>query len=107
MKQKKQSTVNQVLINLLVVVIFLVIVASLGGFVYVLCRDKKVWDATSEKKAQLQKDVDQLREEDASVANNTTRAKTSPHYVERLARERHQVAEGEVLYIFDDKEKDK
>ncbi len=51
--------------------------------------------------AALQSEYDQLKQQVAQTRLDINRLKTSPHYLERLARTNHCVADNEFIFIFE------
>ncbi len=53
------------------------------------------------RRAQLQQEVDQLRQQITMTKRDIDRIKTSPYFVEQLARANHRVADNEIIFIFE------
>lgn len=62
------------------------------------------WRARHESRQaleQLQAQVEDIRQQITATKRNIDRFRTSPYFVERLARDNHRVAENEIIFIFD------
>lgn len=79
---------------------------ALGALVSVVIAVKhtlpkqRAWKANEAYRVQLQEEVEQLRADITQTKRNIDRFKTSPYFIERLARENHRVADNEVVFIF-------
>lgn len=60
----------------------------------------QAWRENIAQRDTLQAEVDQIREQITQTKRNIDRFKTSPYFVERLARMNHRVADNEIVYIF-------
>ncbi len=60
----------------------------------------RTWRANVAQRDALQAEVDSIREQITQTKRNIDRFKTSPYFVERLARMNHRVADNEIVFIF-------
>lgn len=60
----------------------------------------RAWRINVAQRAQLQAEVEEIRDEITQTKRNIDRFKTSPYFVERLARMNHRVADNEIVFIF-------
>lgn len=58
------------------------------------------WQNNIAQQATLQTEVDNIRSQITQTKRNIDRFKTSPYFIERLARQSHRVADNEVVFIF-------
>jgi len=56
----------------------------------------------TQKRAELQAEVDTTRQKIAEINRNIERFQESPHFVERLARENQRVTENEVIFVLEE-----
>lgn len=61
---------------------------------------QREWAENKAYCAQLQDEVDEIRADITQTKRNIDRFKTSPYFIERLARKNHRVADNEVVFIF-------
>lgn len=62
------------------------------------------WQARNESRQaleRLQAQVEDVRLQITATKRNIDRFRTSPYFVERLARDNHRVAENEIIFVFD------
>ncbi len=60
----------------------------------------QMYHESCEQRDQLQAEVDQLKQEITQTKRDIGRLKTSPYYLEQLARTNHCVADNEFIFIF-------
>ena len=60
----------------------------------------QAWRANVAQRDALQAEVDAIRDQITQTKRNIDRFKTSPYFVERLARMNHRVADNEIVFIF-------
>jgi cell division protein FtsB len=60
----------------------------------------RAWRINVAQCDQLQAEVEEIRDEITQTKRNIDRFKTSPYFVERLARMNHRVADNEIVFIF-------
>ena len=60
----------------------------------------RAWRINVAQRDQLQAEVEEIRDEITQTKRNIDRFKTSPYFVERLARMNHRVADTEIVFIF-------
>ena len=58
------------------------------------------WRENLAQRDALQAEVDDVRAQITQTKRNIDRFKTSPYFVERLARTNHRVADNEIVFIF-------
>jgi cell division protein FtsB len=58
------------------------------------------WRENVSQQETLQAEVDSIRDQITQTKRNIDRFKTSPYFVERLARMNHRVADNEIVFIF-------
>ncbi len=56
---------------------------------------------SSSQREQLQSEVDELKQQITQTRRDIGRLKTSPYYLEQLARTNHCVADNEFIFIFE------
>ncbi len=61
----------------------------------------EAWQENRAEQARLEAEVDTVRRQITATKRNIDRFRTSPYFVERLARTNHRVAENEVLFILE------
>ncbi len=84
--------------------LFTIVIALLSVGMAVKCIYPRVQThrASAQQRAQLQEEVDALRQQIASTKRDIDRLKTSPYFVEQLARTNHRVADNEIVFIFEE-----
>ena len=61
----------------------------------------RLWQENRLAQEQVQAQVEDIRQQITATKRNIDRFRTSPYFVERLARANHRVAENEIIFIFD------
>ena len=91
---------SELLRKMMVAFLFIgvVVSASIAGK-YTMPKLQAWRDNTAQRDA-LQVEVDQIREQITQTKRNIDRFKSSPYFVERLARMNHRVADNEIVFIF-------
>jgi len=59
------------------------------------------WQEHCAEQEALQSSVDDIRQQITQTKGDINRFRTSPYFVERLARKNHRVADNEIVLIFD------
>lgn len=82
---------------------FLFIGTLLSAAVAVKCMVPRyrAWNENRQDQERLQAQVEDIRRQITATKRNIDRFRTSPYFVERLARDNHRVAENEIIFIFD------
>lgn len=87
--------------KMLIAFVFIGMLVSVSMGARALLPRYQVWQANRDRKAQLQEEVAQAREDITEVRRKMNRFRTSPYFAEQLARANHKVADNEVVYIFE------
>ncbi len=84
-------------------IFFVVVIALLSVGMAAKCIYPRVqtYRASHRQRAHLQHEVDALRQQITSTKRDIDRLKTSPYFVEQLARTNHRVADNEIVFIFE------
>ena len=92
--------VNDVMRYLMFSVLGLAVLVSLSIAVKYSIPKQREWQENQARRDALQMEVEQVRAEITQTKRNIDRFKTSPYFIERLARSNHRVADNEIVFIF-------
>lgn len=92
-----QDLLRRIIVSFLVACTLL----SVAAAVRYLVPRWHLWQENRLAQEQLQAQVEDIRQQITATKRNIDRFRTSPYFVERLARANHRVAENEIIFIFD------
>ena len=99
-KAKRSFSVSELLRKMMVTVLVIGVVVSFSiAWKYAMPKHQ-AWRDNAAQRDALQAEVDQIREQITQTKRNIDRFKSSPYFVERLARMNHRVADNEIVFIF-------
>lgn len=91
---------NELLRKMMIVFLSIGCAVSISVMVKYSIPKHQAWRENMAQRDALQAEVDQIREQITQTKRNIDRFKSSPYFVERLARVNHRVADNEIVFIF-------